>query len=393
MLQSSRKGAMSVWLVVMIVFAVVMLATLYAVYARNQQLQATLAKCKREADAFEKKASDTLQEIDDWKALVGQTNIEDVKTRVKEADLTPPADNLHGLLDKLVFERNEARTLAKSMKVNVTQIEGDLKMAKAQLTEMRAAKQKELAEANKRAEDLQRKNKEIESGYQSQVAQLKAQISKLKADNGSEREAYEEDKRKMEFQLNTRREQTRQLVEKLRMAKGIHPEIDGRVVVSDLTSLLVSIDIGRAEGLKPGVVFRVYQFTRTGHRITKGRIRVKTVGKNSSTARIIEYIKTKPLIKGDFVESIFFPPGASFVVLGLFDPKKTKYSKQEIENLIKRYGGKIEEEPNMDTSFSVEGERDLEDPEQEKLFTLAREYRVPIVTVEDFVRYLPDLVE
>ena len=424
--RSTQSGQVSIWLTVLIILALIAMAALYTTYSWVQKQESDLARLNKQKNLYEERTRQLEEDIQGWEKVVGESKTEAIQ-RVKQADLAPPSDNLRGIHDQLLLERNKTQMLAESVKANLDQAVAARKQAQEELEVVRGTKEEELAKAKQRLNDIQGQARTAESSFQQQAGELRSKISKLEQDYRREREAFEEVKRKMTFDLDTIREKSRLIVERLRMAKGAHPDIDGHIVYNDSPRRMVSIDLGSDEGVKPGMVFRVYRFTRTGERIDKGRIRVRTVERNSATATIISAIgiemekalagaeeeeeeevstevtylvrpfKPRPIVEGDYIESIFFPSGGNFIVIGNFNnvrfsshEKDFRYDKIELVELVKRYGGQVQTEVTLDTNYSVEGTRDLGDPVSEKVFSELREFRVQTIPVRDFLFYLPD---
>jgi len=425
--RAARTGVMSIWLVVLMIIAVVSMVALYFTYSWLQKEKDELDKLTKDKNALEQQAKEKESEVQDWQKLVGEPKAEALD-RIKKAELAPPANNLRGLVDRLVYQTNQAQTMAETVKGELDRAVAARQQATAELETLKKAKDVELAEARKKLDDIQAKAKSSEAEFQQQIAEVKDKTAKLEQDYRKEREAFEETKRKMTFELDTIREQSRQIVERLRMAKGIHPDIDGLIVITDPPRDMVSIDIGSQDGVKTGMVFRVFNFTLTGDRIDKGRIRVRAVERNSATALIIEGIRVAPkkeaappaaagteksapqeityeikplrgdqIVQGDCIESIFFPAGRNFIAAGKFDnikiskdQREYRYSAQDVARLIQMYGGVPQTTVNLDTDYSIEGLRDLYDPASEKLFSELREFRVKAIPMDDFVKYLPD---
>jgi len=385
-----KKGAANTVAVAVFAFlAVVSMGVFYGYYCYAQKLISE----KKQFDRLEEKAKRELDscnlEVDSWVKLVGEDRSK-VATRIE--GLTAPDNNLRGLLDEKILKLQSVEASVEIASFALQEANIDKESAAKRTQRLESVKNTELSSARGKLSNIQNLARAIESKKKSEISKVSGEISVKNSKYQKDREAFEEDRRKSLSERKTILEKSRQLVIKIRMAKGIHPDIDGHIIKPDLVKDFVTIDVGKRDGLKMGLVFRVYRFTRTGQRLDKGRIRIRNVFDNYALAAIIDYDKTMPMVPGDFIESVFFPLGSKFIVAGIFDNIKTVYSKEEIIEHIKNYKGDVQEQVDLDTAYSVEGERDMEDPELVELFSLLRQFRVKKLTPDDFALYLPDKI-
>lgn len=147
--------------------------------------------------------------------------------------------------------------------------------------------------------------------------------------------------------------------------------IDGEVIQVNPVNGEVIIDLGRDDKLQIGQIFGVY--ARAGdvrpdpgtgeYEPGKARIEVIRVGPNGSRARVISSSAGNPVVRGDIIANPVYDPDKTyrFVVDGTFDYDgdgvASKLERSNVENLIRRWGGTIQEDIEGDTDFLVLGAR------------------------------------
>jgi len=140
-------------------------------------------------------------------------------------------------------------------------------------------------------------------------------------------------------------------------------KIDGRVILVDERSKTVFISIGSADHVYPGLTFAIYDKNTPIPKDGKGKaeIEVYNVGKNVSTARIIQSDPKNPIIVDDVVANLIWDSNKTnvFVVAGDFDLDgdgiPDNNGAERIKVLIERWGGKVEDRISVDTDFLVLG--------------------------------------
>jgi hypothetical protein len=177
--------------------------------------------------------------------------------------------------------------------------------------------------------------------------------------------------------------------------KVIPLQADG--VVSDVNGASISINLGEADHVKPGMTFEVYDARATlpaleayaaNNPQSKGWIEVVTVGNGQSTCKVLQR-KAVAVRKGDQVFNFIYRRGAAnhFAVAGDFStPRKT------VTDLITRWGGAVDPSLTPQTTYLVLGtapagaERQTYDAARSQ----AEQFRIPIVSEERFnllIRY------
>lgn len=138
---------------------------------------------------------------------------------------------------------------------------------------------------------------------------------------------------------------------------------DGRVVAVDILSNTAFIDIGSEDKVYPGLTFSVYDKSASipTDGSSKAEIEVFDVDRNTAVARINKSSKRNPVIEGDVIVNLIWDSKTAnrFVVAGEFDfdgdGNIDADGAAKIKQLIKNWGGKVEDVVTIDTDFVVLG--------------------------------------
>lgn len=190
------------------------------------------------------------------------------------------------------------------------------------------------------------------------------------------------------------------LIEKYsRVEAELHPPpstkivSDGRISAADVVTGIVSIDLGLEDRVRPGMVFKVFRQDEAGALIEKGKIRVThVVHANRSIAGTIE-IKDigVPFVQGDLIDAPDFPEVKKIILIGTFD-EDTGHSRDEVIGYITKYGGIVVQDVDVDTDFVVAGDLSEGRGEWKDTVVAARDYRVPIMRLRQFLKYVSDYI-
>lgn len=209
-----------------------------------------------------------------------------------------------------------------------------------------------------------------------------------------------EDKRKKEEEINKQRhddhsrratkvgqleDHIRDLLElELRTLKELDP--DGHVVELGVENGFVIVDVGRSEGVFPGLLFEAFQYEK-GQYVEKGMLEVIDVRDHISTCRVPNELNARsfPIAKNDMIGNPIFDKSKKKVctVEGEF----THFNKAELEQFIVNSGGIVRPVASKDklsigVDFLVYGDR------TEKLRDNAREHQVIAMTEDQLLKYV-----
>ncbi|MFH1231278.1 MAG: BRCT domain-containing protein [Planctomycetota bacterium] len=145
------------------------------------------------------------------------------------------------------------------------------------------------------------------------------------------------------------------LQQRLEMAsEGL--EIDGEIILADITNDYVYIDLGHQDAIIKGMDFDVFSILKGGIKKEKGKVKIIKIFDNYSQAAIIP-----GTIKSDNVITI-----NDFVNSDIYNRQKTKtflfagntvgkYLLEEIKKKIEEFGGKVLSEVTSDVVYVVVG--------------------------------------
>ncbi|MEC8560220.1 MAG: FlgT C-terminal domain-containing protein [Planctomycetota bacterium] len=173
--------------------------------------------------------------------------------------------------------------------------------------------------------------------------------------------------------LQSRVNELRKVVDSIRVRPRNPAElVDGRVVDVLGSSDQVFINLGRADRIRPGMTFRVYDDAgkirvdqRTGkYSEGKASIQVIKVAENTATARVTNGSTARPVVRGDVIANAVFNPEHrfKFLVYGQFDVdgngNPTHNEADYIRSRIIEWGGEVVEGDQLtgDLDFLVLGD-------------------------------------
>jgi hypothetical protein len=140
-------------------------------------------------------------------------------------------------------------------------------------------------------------------------------------------------------------------------------EADGNIIMLDEVSKVVHLDIGKADRVYPGLTFGVYDRNVPIPSDGKGKaeVQVFNVDENISVAKIVSSDIKNPILNGDIVANLVWSTDQVnlFVVSGEFDLDgdglNDYESDRKIKGLIEMWGGKVQPQVTVNTSFIVLG--------------------------------------
>ena len=384
LLRSSRRGASPAPIIVCVVIVLAGAIVSYFMYRNGEERLAELNKKKEELASVQGKLAGAREALAEWDETIG-VPVHTAETLMKEAEqptylayqkyIQDTSEDAQRKFDEARTRLDRTRQAADAAIENLSrkneekkkQIEATLRKIYTTLDNVESTKAT-LARTLAKEKDNARQAKERLQEYETQFQDAKGRLAK-------EEEALRE---KLDV-----------------VEKALHPppskviQADGHIIHADTATGIVSIDLGIADRARPGMVFKVFRQDEAGALIEKGKIRVTDVNHpNMSLCGTIEITDAAyPFVHGDMVEAPNFPEVKKFILIGEFDPDKG-YDRQEILGMIKRYGGEVVDLVDVDTDFIVAGDLSEDRPEWKKMIADARDYRVPILRLKEFVRYV-----
>lgn len=361
--KNRRTGEISVVLVLLIVAAVGALVGAYVMYARADEARINTEATQKQTQDTKTRLDKTRESIQRWQQLVGVETVDEVEEKVEKfgrdfgTELVTPRDNLAGLITTLEDMRSEDQYRLKIAEDKLLKAEMDLEAAKTEYETNRTIKDAELKRQQKRLSEATRELKKVESGFRKQISALRSEQSAAKKKMRRMQEDLEEDQRRHRLEVQKLKNELSAMLEEIRSKMQEHiPEADGKVLFVKPSLNTAMINIGLKEGVKSGMVFKVYHRDETGERVDKGRVRVRRADADVSVAEIVDTEGSEFVIPGDLLDSPLFPEGQSFCVIGIF-PKKEGYvhTRWELIETIEQFGGKVVETVDMNTDHVVSG--------------------------------------
>jgi hypothetical protein len=165
--------------------------------------------------------------------------------------------------------------------------------------------------------------------------------------------------------------------------------VDAEIVGTNSGDGTAFLSIGRRENVVLGMTFTVYPSAASirpndngEYPPGKATLEIINVGETTSTARITSEVRGNPVVKGDVVANAVFDPSKKykFVIFGNFDADRdglaTTIERQNIEAMIRAWGGELTEDMTGDVDFLVLGQRPLIPPRpaSDAPFEVVQEY-------------------
>ena len=134
---------------------------------------------------------------------------------------------------------------------------------------------------------------------------------------------------------------------------------DGRIVAVNEDERSVIIDCGSTRGLKPGILFYVYDPKDPQPEVNAKKAIIEVVAlesKSLARARIRDDVIRNPILSGDFVATSLWTPGTVFevVVVGYVKIYGGKSDPQRLEAFATRVGAVVEQSVSPSTTMLVD---------------------------------------
>lgn len=243
------------------------------------------------------------------------------------------------------------------------------------------------------------RTKKLIDGHNKTVATLNADIGKYRDEVETNRTSVQDAKKFMDQEIEKCREsmasmqatkdqsirdlqnenlQLKEQISKINAAQGsnlLKPKseealVDGEIIQVNQGLNTVTIGRGMDSKIILGMSFSVYSDATNirpdkngNYPRPKATIEVISVGENSSTCRITEEVKGNPIVRGDVVANAIYDPNKvyTFLVYGNFDTNgdgvATPQEAGDIKAMISSWGGKVAEDLAGNVDFLILGER------------------------------------
>jgi hypothetical protein len=314
---------------------------------------------------------------------------------------------------QIAMEQNKALTQANgTLGANVADLTTKLKSSEAenqektkQLDEASEKLKEEIAQREKLQAEVNAKLEEQGKQLADAMAQLEGKrtesdqsVGKIQGEASRALQAAQKDTSKLQKELTDREAEIAKLRQELDITKGRlpHPPKTGEPVIREADGKIIRvpgndnvfINLGNGDHITPGMTFEVYD--RFGgvpglgeevdtnavadeKNLPKGRAAIEVVrlGPGQSECRIIRQNKGQPVIEGDIIANLVYDKNTkySFVVFGDFDLDQngtpTPGDTEVVKRLITQWGGRLQNDVNVNTDFLVLGaEPEVPAPEE-----------------------------
>jgi hypothetical protein len=184
---------------------------------------------------------------------------------------------------------------------------------------------------------------------------------------------------------------------------------DGRILSVNEADRSVLIDVGSTQGLRPGLVFRVYAPGDAQPQVSDDKAVVEVVAIESSAlarARIRQESIRDPILRGDRLATSLWKPRTPFeaVIVGFAQlDADEKPDQDRLQELVERVGGRVEQLVSSSTTMLVDagpprtvgagteraaGWRPADDTRRDKQLKEARRLGIQIVGLDAFLEML-----
>jgi vacuolar-type H+-ATPase subunit I/STV1 len=215
---------------------------------------------------------------------------------------------------------------------------------------------------------------------------LEAQVQTIEADKQKivdAKKAFETDIQKLEAMVKKKEEEAQKLMdENKQLQQELEtPALQGKVTTVKNDGETLFIDLGKADGIRPGVRFGVFDQDVSRIKLGKPKAVVEVVAvvtNERSRCKVVRKVGGESIAEGDGIYSAVWKPAqkVQFALVGKMDINGDgKDDREEVTKIIEREGGQVVNEPTHETRWLVLGtEIDQADPsiEKSKLLGISR---------------------
>lgn len=278
---------------------------------------------------------------------------------------------------------DHARTAVQSRDRDLASKQEELDQARMKALQDAQALRDSLAEKDKAIEDLRRQladqteaANQKQNEYETRIADLRNQISQLDADMRTAKATSEDSERKYQDEIKTYETRVNVFGQKLRFLK--EPQAaDGKVLAVSKELGIGYLDIGANNRLARGTRFTVVS-GKSGSSKPKAMAEVLSVEPRRAEVRFLDVAdEFDPVVAGDVVYNpVYDPSGERFAVLaGRFSGK---YNERELTALLGQMGIKVQENLDLQTDYLIVGGELYSDADGNPLETPMQPTELPI---------------
>lgn len=276
------------------------------------------------------------------------------------------------------------------------ELQQDLRNTQARLDNRVKVAQGELTETQRKFRDSLDRFGRLKAEAEDRLASVKrfydAELRKLESDRKAVVDQINDEKDRQSIQRADILKKRLALEEKRRQYEKVFKkpqyfvhEPDGELVAVDIRQRRATIDVGSRQGVVRGMRFLVYRPGHYSQAIKEvGNVEVTRVGLQSSQCTLTSFDRNDPPVAGDLVENPILKGNRKrpvrFVVEGPFP--MLPYTADETREIIRRWGGKIDEEIDYSTDYLIADSAAID------MIEKARVLNVIIIPPEEFVKFI-----
>ncbi|WP_372364486.1 BRCT domain-containing protein [Candidatus Uabimicrobium sp. HlEnr_7] len=270
--------------------------------------------------------------------------------------------------DLIVAERKTIVSLETEIEEKKQAIE-DLRTEKEELLKEEEDKRKkaqlENSEERDRLAELNEQKRIEEQKYKEEISDLDQRISELKD------EAAGQTGIDRWFQNQKRQAKQQEMP-------------DGEIIYVNQKLKIAYINIGRSQGVLPGLKFDVFRYGKGGQKIAKGKIEVKKVRDKMSMVGILSTTDDlSPITNSDKIINAVYDKNKVkyFVIAGNL---VQKYSRTQVKRMVAKIGGTVEDEITAKTDFIILGKNFADDA----IYKRAAQLGIETMLESEFIQHL-----
>jgi TolA-binding protein len=307
--------------------------------AGNEDLTVEQLEARLDAEPYEG------AEVNPLTGVIEERNddIAALEDRIAELD-----DALERAQRDLTGQTQITQRLREEHEQAISSLQSELSAYRSDVENYRGDVTQTIAQNNERVDDIQRTASEQEAALQETIASLESRVFILEGQ-------LAECQGQNQARLRPRDE---------------YALVDGQVIGVNAGDDTATLSVGRRDRVTLGLTFEVYD---DGGAIRpddegeyprgKGAVEIIRIDEASSVARIIRENPRNPIVAGDVFANALYDPDKeySFVVFGNFDMNgdgdATAQERNDVEALIRDWGGRLEDDLSGRTDFLVLGDR------------------------------------
>jgi flagellar motility protein MotE (MotC chaperone) len=307
--------------------------------AGDEDLTVEELEARLEAEPFEG------AEVNPLTGVIRERNdqIDTLESRIAELD-----EALASARRDLAGQTQITERLREEHEQAIASLNAELEAYRSDVEDYRGDVTSTIAQNNERVSDIQQTAAEQEAALQETIASLESRVFVLE---GQLAECQGEN----ESRLRPRDE---------------YALVDGQIIGVNPADDTATLSVGRRDRVTLGLTFEVYDDAGAIRENEEGEypqgkaaVEIIRIDEASSVARIIRENQRNPVVAGDVFANALYDPDKeySFVVFGNFDMNgdgdATAQERNDVEALIREWGGRLEDDLSGRTDFLVLGDR------------------------------------